>query len=63
MKVTRLAASESAKKGIFSRSRRLADGSENRLSGQKSSSSKTNGSVTTIGLLIRPSAKKNSAST
>jgi hypothetical protein len=33
-----------------------------RFSGQKSSSSRTNGSVTTIGLDIRPQAKKNSAS-
>jgi hypothetical protein len=34
---------------------------ENRFSGQKSSSSKTKGNVTTIGLDINPQAKNSSA--
>jgi len=57
-------AAESAKKGIFSiiSDRRRGDkpptgANSNLFKGQKSSSKSTNGNVTSIGLLIRPSAK------
>src|SRR6267142_558215 len=56
----------SAKNGTFSRSNFPNDFMNesptfNRRSGQKSKSSKTQGKVTTMGLLMRPKAKKISA--
>ena len=67
-------ATASPSKGSFSKIRRLGTerpasrkiGSAsiglNRFSGQQSSSSSTNGSVTNIGLHIRPSANKSTTS-
>src|SRR5262245_26159 len=46
-----------AKKGSFSNSTRGRAGEVNRRKGKKSRSSKTNGTITSIGLLINPSAK------
>src|SRR6476660_6987093 len=77
-KVTRDDVAASRAKGIFSRIRRRGERcasspplSESpsggrfagiRFNGQKSSKSRTHGKVTSIGLDIRPSAKKSSAS-
>jgi len=67
MKFTLPAAAASARNGIFSTTKTFKFRIPNsafaiRPSGQKSASSSTNGSVTTIGLDIRPQANRNSTS-
>ena len=60
--VMALPATESRKNGNFSRTNAGHCFCRQRASGQKSSSNKTNGNVTTIGLAIKPPAKATSAS-
>jgi hypothetical protein len=63
--VTALDAAESEKNGSFSATRAilaLAEAPLQRWSGQQSRSNRTHGSVTSIGLHIRPRAKRSTAS-
>ena len=59
--VTMQTAAEKRKKGAFSATNFMRLLTGKRFSGQKSSSSRTKGSVTSMGLLISPRAKNNNA--